>query len=463
MKHTISILFALLFTLPAWAQEECEFTRTYSISAESGMKMRSQPQAGTPVVTYVMFDSIVEACDISFGQAEFEEIKGDWRRVRYKDKVGYMFDGFLKRMDTLAVPMDTLSMDTLSSDSLPVWSTDSISMVNDSSLVEAIVKDTVYFVWDRTKRDSIPSNGRLDRQQIRALATVLNKTELRRDSLISFLYELPTLGSQDSVIAWIDAGMPGGIQSHQNLSSTEVEAPTTSSPVEETPKGPPPFTIQLATEAYNYCGDINQIDPSMNWYGLFPDEPMGGYFLKRIDLELVVSKTRLGSSMEFDIRNSSGNYAHFLFGVNRLLDTNKFYQLSPERFVHIPPALFPGQQMEAFAQYNRPSAANVFISATGSVVEVGACPVIDNYKMRINTQGPRGEIIQDITPLFGNLGECGMPEMYWFGDLNGDNYPELVYVAANKKKNVFTLLLSNTQLEEGLYTVGSTWTIETCD
>lgn len=461
MKHTISILFALLFVLPAMAQDECEFTRTYSISAESGMKMRAQPKAGTPVVTYVMFDSIVEACDISFGQAEFEDIAGDWRRVRYKEKVGYMFDGFLKRIDTEVVTVDTLAMDTLSVDSLSHTPVDSSFIASDSTAVEAVKKDTVYFVWERTERDSLPSNGRLDRQQIRALATVLNKTELRRDSLISFLYELPTLGSQDSVIAWIDAGMPGGVQSMTVATVTEV--PVTTTPVEEKPKGPPPFTIQIATEAYNYCGDINQIDPSMNWYGLFPDEPMGGYFLKRIDLELVVSKTRLGSSMEFDIRNSSGNYAHFLFGVNRLLDTNKFYQLSPERFVHIPPALFPGQQMEAFAQYNRPSAANVFISATGSVVEVGACPVIDNYKMRVNTQGPRGEVIQDITPLFGDLGECGMPEMYWFGDLNGDNYPELIYVAANKKKNVFTLLLSNTQLEEGLYTVGSTWTIETCD
>lgn len=469
MKYTFAILFGLLLSNATFAQEDCAFVHKFAIAAESGMKMRSQPNAGSPVVTYVMSDSIVEACSEMFAEATFEDIPGHWRRVRYKGKVGYMFDGFLRSMDPHIQPMHPtdstlVRVDSMRVDTLTILIGDSVESAHSDSLIQEVAApiDTVYFVWERTERDSIPSTGRLDRFQIRNLARVLNKTSLRRDSLIASLYTLPTLGSQDSVIAWIDAGMPGGVQ-HQTIRETAT-TPTTAPVVkEEKPKGPPAYRIQLATEAYNYCGDINALDPSMNWYGLFPDDFNGGYTLKRIDLEIVVSKTRLGSSMEFDIRNSSGEVSHFLFGANRMLDTAKFYQLSPQRFTIIPPTLYPGQQMEAFAQYNRPSAANVFISATGAVVEVGACPVIENYTMKINTQGPRGEIVQEITPLFSSMGECGLPEMYWFGDLNGDNYPELIYVSPDKNQNVFTLLLSDTQLESGLYKVGATWTLNACD
>lgn len=462
LNKSFLLLILIAFSSGVAAQNNCEFDRKYAIAAESGMKMRSEPRVGTPVVTYVMADSIVEACSVSFGQATIEDTLGDWRRVRYKDRVGYMFDGFLRPVGLPAVEPDSATGSSpWVSDSL---ASDSVFLTTDSLQTEPVhIPVEPAFVWERTERDYIPSTGRLDQQQIRSLASALRKEDLRMDSLIGFLHKLPTKGSQDSVIAWVDAGMPGG----RRITSSPVTETTAPDPWEPKPDnnpiGPPPFRLQMATEAYNYCGDIGALDPSMNWYGLFSNEDLDGYDIKRIDLEIVVSKTRLGSQMEFDIRNSSGKVAHFLFGVNRSLDTNKLYQISPERFTRIPPALYPGQQMQAFAQHNRPSAANVFISATGSVVEVGACPVIDNYRLKINTQGPYDEIVQDITPLFPSMGECGMPEMYWFGDLNADNYPELVYVSAGRNRNTFTLLLSNIELDEDLYEVGATWTIESCD
>lgn len=475
MKHTILLLLFFVAGYSSHAQENCEFVHKYTIAAESGMKMRSQPTTNSTVVTYVMADSIVEVCAESFGEATIEDTTAHWRKVNYKGAVGYMFDGFLAPLhQVLPAPvLDSTEMAVSSLDST-LTSIDSTQTQVDSTLshLSSTTEDTTAvqpltpaepaWTWVRTERDSIPSTGRLDRVQIRTLATALRGKDLKMDSLIGVLHKLPTKGKQDSVIAWIDAGMPGGIV--VAATPAELVRPATATPTTTPvkPVGPPPYQIQLATEAYNFCGDIGTLDPSLNWYGLFPDEYMGNYRIKRVDLEIVVSKTKLGNSMEFDIRNSSGQVAHFLFGVNRSLDTNKIYQLAPDYFATVSPKLFPGQQIQAFAQYDRPSAANVFISATGSVIEVGACPVIENYSMKINSQGPYGEINQNITELFPSLGECGMPDLYWFGDLNGDNYPELLFVAPDKNKNEFTLLLSNVNLEEGLYELGSTWTLESC-
>lgn len=485
---TLYYIFAIFASASALAQTECTFEVKYSINAPSGMKMRSAPQVGADVVAYVMFDSIVEACTNQFAPLSItdngKQIDGYWRKVKYKEKVGYMFDGYLTLIQPNVIPQTDSLVDADSTIAIDSISLGSDSTLSDSAfvgttdeLLEAGVGFDKYhgeeefeelpeeppFVWQRTKRDSIPSAGRLDPTQIRALASALRVVELPMDSLIAVLHELPTKGSQDSLIAWVNAGMPGGIPSQTVHETVATDAPDSNPTRTQEKQGPAPIRFQMATEAYNYCGDINALDPSMNWYGLFPDDLNDGYQMRRVDLEIVVSKNKLGNGpMEFDIRNSTGDYAHFLFAINRLIDTSTFYQLSPERFNRIPPTLYPGQQMEAFARYNRPSAANVFISATGSVVEVGACPVIEGYQIRINTQGPYGEIQQNLTPLFTSLGKCGLPEMYWFGDLNGDNYPELVYVSPEKNKNTFTLFVSNVNLPEGLYEVGSVWTLQSC-
>ncbi len=459
MKHIFSILL-VAFSLASMAQEECAFSREYLITAESGMKMRSLPKAGTEVVTYVMHDSIVTACEESFGTDRFEEIDGHWRKVNYKGKIGYMFDGFLTRIDTPSIaPVDSLTVltDSLTSDTLKADTT---------RLSEIVPRDTKpeepTFVWVRTERDSIAATGRLDQQQIRGLASALRGKDLRMDSLIGFLHKLPTKGSQDSVIAWIEANMPGGVRTApRRVEQSAQERRTERTPQRER-QGPPAMKMQMATEAFNFCGDIGQLDPSINWYGIFPNEVSGGFYIKRVRLEILVSQTKLGNGMEFDIRNDREAVSYFMFGINRSIDTTKNYQLNADRFSVSDGKLFPGQQLMAFAYNNRPSAANVFVSATGRVIEVGACPDIEGYALKINTQGPRDEIIQDITSLFPSLGECGMPEMYWFGDINGDGYPELVFVASEENKNVFTLLMTNTARERGLYELGATWTLEKC-
>lgn len=462
MKRLFTLLIAFTSFLASAQVQECEFTDTYSISAPSGMKMRTSPTVASEVVTYVMFDSIVEGCIQSFGEATFEEISGHWVYVRYKGKTGYMFDGFLKKHNDIAqVPLERQDS-TVQIDSV-LARVDSTSFPSDTVVIAQVPEEPLW-TWKKTERDEIPATGRLDSKQIQDLAAALRHQDLRMDSLIGFLHQLPTLGSQDSVIAWIAADMPevGKSKTPSRTVSTTVTEPI-EAPGSTEASLPPAVYIQMATEALNYCGDITELDPSMNWYGVFPNDQMGSYELKRVDLEILVSRTRLGSSMEYDIRNSTEEASHFLFGINRRLDTVRPFQLAPNRFFMTSSKLFPGQQLETYANYNRPSAANVFISATGRVIEVGACPVIEDYALKINTQGPSGEIIQDITPLFESLGECGMPEIYWFGDLNQDNYPELIYVSATENKNVFTLLMSNVNLRSSLYEVGSTWTLEKCE
>lgn len=221
-------------------------------------------------------------------------------------------------------------------------------------------------------------------------------------------------------------------------------------------------TIQLATEVLNFCGDISQLDPGLLWYGMFFNNETQRYSLRPIQLELVVSKYKLGKKMEFDIRTGTEEGATFLVGSNRKLSTGEVVDLSEDFWQFSPRKLFPGQRLEIYPSVPGKGPNNLKIQALGSILSSGECPEIADYKILVSGKKGMVEYNQNIATELADQDRCGLPEVFWFGDLSQDNIPDLILVTQGENQSVFTLFLSVTEEGPELLRKASTWTVEKC-
>jgi len=95
----LTLLFAF-FKMEA-QRSLCEPSLLYQINTASGMKMRASPALTGAVVVYIPAKSEILVCEELSTPANIENIDGHWRRVKFKDKYGYMFDGFLSPVEII--------------------------------------------------------------------------------------------------------------------------------------------------------------------------------------------------------------------------------------------------------------------------------------------------------------------------------------------------------------------------
>ena len=82
------------------------------------------------------------------------------------------------------------------------------------------------------------------------------------------------------------------------------------------------------------------------------------------------------------------------------------------------------------------------LTATGNVIDVGYCPKIENYKLWLSLF-PSFENRQDLTDYFPYKGECGMFQIVWFGDLDDDDIPDMIFVVSGNSGGEVKLFLSS--------------------
>jgi len=217
----------------------------------------------------------------------------------------------------------------------------------------------------------------------------------------------------------------------------------------------------LLTETLNYCGEIQSIDPGLIWYAVF--RRGDNFYRTRADIMVLKSKYALGKGLEFDVRADLNKEVAFMVSSPKVLDTNWSVYQPFDYFVNNPNKLFPGQQVELYALAPVADVHNVTLSATGAVLEVGQCPVLEKYKIWVTAERDGTPIQQDITPMFSYMGQCGQPEIYWFGDFNGDQYPDIIFVSVGDKGTLFTLFMSDAQAKTMLYRKADEWFNKTCE
>ena len=393
----ILILLILLGFAPALVAQKksCTPTLPYTIKAESGIRMRAGPGTNHKVVVYVPAKSRVLVCEELDKPAEFENIKGHWRRVKYKSKYGYMFDGFLQKLDEL--PM------------VPTAAAD------------------------------------FKIAQLLVINRVLEDDPEKMDSIMTYLKEVARINGYETLIG---PAIPDSAFANQPAPKPK-----------QTPI--PALKFQLCKEAYNYCGDIEHLDPGKKWYAVYRQED---YFkLREIDLLIVRSKYSLSNALEFDIKTNKDLHSEFLISCSKPLDTNWFMLLPVEFFQQNPNKLYPGQTVEVYGKVPQTDLKNVHVFATGTVTDVGQCPIMENYQLKVNGEMHDKPITQDLTPAFSDLGECGIPELFWFGDLNLDGYPDLVFVSHGKTGMTFTLFVSDLNQQNRIYSKAFEWANLNCN
>ncbi len=238
------------------------------------------------------------------------------------------------------------------------------------------------------------------------------------------------------------------------VTSTEKEA---SGPeietVESTASNSEASNYQFVTEAYNYCGEIKNLDPGLLWYGFYPAQIQRGeehYRIEPVELNVVLSKAKLGSGMEFDIETNREERSIFLLGLNRPLDFKALdIDDQSERLRYTGRKVFPGQELDL--------GNGLKLSATGSVEKSGPCPQLKNYHLTLSGSG----FEQEVTSIIPK-GQCGMPELYWYGDFSGDGIPEVIFVSVYEEKNHFSLLMSENTNSKQLLHLQAEWVIDKC-
>ncbi len=217
----------------------------------------------------------------------------------------------------------------------------------------------------------------------------------------------------------------------------------------------------LLTETYNYCGDVKGIDPGLLWYGIYPrDENKGGttYRVKQVEVNVMLSKQKVGKGLEFDVLTDEEERSIFLIGLNQPLplqenqidDNSDVLRMNGRK-------IFPGQQWDL-----TDAPTHMKLAATGSVESTGPCPDLRNYKLILSGTKYFLPVKQDITEELKENGQCGMPEIYWYGDLNGDEVPEMIFVSVYEDRNRFTLFVSDPTVDNALVLEKAHWVIDKC-
>jgi hypothetical protein len=179
---------------------------------------------------------------------------------------------------------------------------------------------------------------------------------------------------------------------------------------------------QVATEAFNYTGDIRGLDLSLYWYGIYDVEGM--WKLRPVRVKAELSEFPSGSGgLEFDIRTNREQGSHFLFGSPVRLDSADLGLVREGSAV-----LMPGGQADlgSITARDKMYRGTYVLFATGSVQGVGAeCPELRDYQLILgHRMGDRNWAQLDtLATVVDSLSSCP-PEVYWSGDLMGYGKPD---------------------------------------
>ncbi len=224
------------------------------------------------------------------------------------------------------------------------------------------------------------------------------------DSLTGRMLRTPIGVKRDSLLVWLEEGGPAG-ETRKRVEAIKQRR------------------YQIATEAFNYKGDLRGLDLSLYWYGIYDVEGMWKLRPVRVKAELSEFPTGNASGLEFDLKTNREEGSHFLFGSPVRLDSA---DLGPVREGSA--VLLPGSQADlgAITARDRMYRGNVVVYATGMVQGVGAdCPELSGYALIAGVRAADNQWIRrdTLANVLDSVVVCP-PEVHWSGDLMGDGTPD---------------------------------------
>jgi hypothetical protein len=257
------------------------------------------------------------------------------------------------------------------------------------------------------------------------------------DSLTGRMLRTPMGMKRDSLLVWLEEGGPVG-EVRKRVEAIKQRR------------------YQVATEAFNYTGDIRGLDLSLYWYGIYDVEGM--WKLRPVRVKAELSEFPSGSGgLEFDIRTNREQGSHFLFGSPVRLDSADLGLVREGSAV-----LMPGGQADlgSITARDKMYRGTYVLFATGSVQGVGAeCPELRDYQLILgHRMGDRNWAQLDtLATVVDSLSSCP-PEVYWSGDLMGDGKPDaLLYQKISDGIRVMLYLSDAVPNEDELWARVAEW------
>ena len=273
----------------------------------------------------------------------------------------------------------------------------------------------------------------LSEYQLLRLILISNKYKWPSDSLIKIIHGKKSGYSRDSLILWLEEG---GIAGDERKRMKLIES----------------NQYQIITEAYNYFGNISEIDLSLRWYAIvISDEGITNIF--NVNPQIILSQFPLNpGELEFDIRHNRDFGSHFLFGCPIAIDTGYIGVNDPSI-----PSFYPGKSFTLFQNNNT---ERLTLNAMGSVLSNGICGSIENYSL-IVTISPdveeNNDLFQDIGPsLVDTMNNC-VPELFWYGDLLGDKISDALFLQKIDNGLRLILFLSDPSPQDKIWIKSAEW------
>ena len=195
----------------------------------------------------------------------------------------------------------------------------------------------------------------------------------------------------------------------------------------------------LVIEGDQCCPTL--LDSTLYWYGIY--ETLEGDSLIKVKLSYIKGsrdgKSRFDQILTDQSRKRSSK---FLIGSkmelkNRLLNRETMYKFKNDLY------LYPGQKTNVCTSLGPGIAGNcVALIATGNVKSVSYCPEIENYKLFL-ADNRSYEFLQDITIEMYSRSECGMIGLSWYGDIDGDQLADMIFVSSNNNEGVHCLFITS--------------------
>tara|TARA_B100000767_G_scaffold275583_1_gene313482 strand:- start:3281 stop:4342 length:1062 start_codon:yes stop_codon:yes gene_type:complete len=315
------------------------------------------------------------------------------------------------------------------------------TLLVDSSNIEKIEFIGTFFdlVIDSISRDLILSDDKerwdqLSKYQLIRILSVSTKYSWPSDSLIQLVYNKNQGYSRDSLILWLEEG---GVAGDERKRIKMIEA----------------NKYQIITEAFNYFGDIREIDLSLRWYAVVASEDRESYELINVKPKVILSQFQSESGqLEFDINHNRETGSHFLFGCPVAIDTGYISTYDDDIS-----SFYPGKS----SLLSRNNKVKEFsLSALGSVTGLGACGGLENYALVVKYfGGPNNdiELYQDIGPeIIDSLNSC-VPELFWHGDLIGDDIPDALFLQKIDNGLRLILFLSDSAPSNKIWIKSAEW------
>jgi|GEM_PF-1966129 len=238
---------------------------------------------------------------------------------------------------------------------------------------------------------------------------------------------------------------------------------TTPAPSEPLPQPIPtqelekPLEIKVLGAVYNHCGPLDDIDPGWYWFGVYAEEIQGmeQWTFRPIELQISLSPGTKPGRPEFDLLPKNADPPQLMIGFNRSVALPE--PVVPNRGAVWPLSLMPGTSVVLPASNPGLNSLNVQLGALGTVEQLGECPRVSGYQLIVEQSGIR----QVLDEFWGSADRCGVPELFWYGDLNRDAIADAVLLEKAPNKVRFVLMLSQSN-PTALWKRASSWEYQNC-